>query len=218
MQRLRKYQEFAARRPQEATIPASKRFGPKWLRSGRGSLTRRRGARANTRTFDAMRWTLATRALPAILRPAAPAYRRGWSGASCAKTHVRGRLRCSPILKGGFAALLHLTLCTLCRKLPACEFINPHPCTSRRHHTRSLICACRFHSMSGRAAVHLANIPPQPWSATAGCFFSITRYAAAMANAPMPKLRNPPIVEAVFDVGCRTTAPAVSAVRTRLLV
>ena len=69
-------------------ITASKRFGPKWLRSGRGSLTRGRGARANTRTFDAMRWTLATRALPAILRPAAPAYRRGWSGASCAKTHM----------------------------------------------------------------------------------------------------------------------------------
>jgi hypothetical protein len=35
-----------------------------------------------------------------------------------------------------------------------------------------------------------------------GLFFSITRYAAAMANAPMPKLRNPPIVEAVFDVDC----------------
>jgi hypothetical protein len=48
------------RKPAEQLILGSKRFWPKWLRSGKGSLRRRRAERVNN-TFEVPRQTLATR-------------------------------------------------------------------------------------------------------------------------------------------------------------
>jgi hypothetical protein len=70
----------AFRKLGQQPIPASNHFGPKWLRSGNGSLTRGRGARVNTPMSDAMRPTRAIRGFPAISQPAAPAHQASRRG------------------------------------------------------------------------------------------------------------------------------------------